>query len=293
VSGGTFFRGNGDAAVATIANFNLDSFEVTVGRFRKFVATGLGVRSNPPVAGSGASPNVPGSGWNKAWNDMLPATTSDLTYDLTCDGDSSALATWTSSSANNESLPINCVSWFEAFAFCVWDGGRLPTSAEWNYAAAGGTDQRLYPWSSPASSATISPDYAAYDCTGHGGSAKHDDAGDLLCNIHDILPVGSKSPKGDGMWGQSDLAGNVYEWVLDGFTEGYPLPCDDCAELDAGPIEGGAAGRFGGAGSVMGRPTSTRTTSGPSHRTSFRTATGSDALATSDGFVRGGASLVD
>ena len=45
---------------------------------------------------------------------------------------------------------MNCVNWFEAYAFCIWDGGFLPSDTEWEYAAAGGSLQREYPWGSTA-----------------------------------------------------------------------------------------------------------------------------------------------
>jgi formylglycine-generating enzyme required for sulfatase activity len=240
VPGGTFLRGNEDAGSAKISTFTLDRFEVTVGRFRRFVNLGLGTQTNPPAPGTGASPHLPGSGWDPAWNSMLPMATTDLAFDLTCDADPNATPTWTDTVLNNEVLPINCISWFEAFAFCAWDGGRLATNAEWNYAAAGGAEQRIYPWSSPPTDVTISPQYAVYDCTGHGGPPTYNDAGQILCDLSDILPVGSKSPKGDGKWGHSDLAGSMYEWTLDWYSQAYPLPCTDCAELDSGKPIGDA-----------------------------------------------------
>jgi formylglycine-generating enzyme required for sulfatase activity len=128
--------------------------------------------------------------------------------------------TWTDTPGSNETRPMNCVTWYEAMAFCAWDGGYLPTEAEWNYAAAGGDQQRAYPWSSPAASVTIDGSYASYGCLGDGIQG---------CLLNDLLPVGTK-PAGDGRWGQSDLGGNVSEWTLDRNAP-YATPCTDCANL--------------------------------------------------------------
>ena len=49
------------------------------------------------------------------------------------------IATWTNTEGSQENLPINGVNWYEAYAFCIWDGGFLPSEAEWVYAAAGGS----------------------------------------------------------------------------------------------------------------------------------------------------------
>jgi formylglycine-generating enzyme required for sulfatase activity len=82
----------------------------------------------------------------------------------------------------------------------------LPTEAEWNYAAAGGAEQRIYPW----------------------GNATPDST---LAVFNGNLPaiVGSTSPKGDGKFGQADLAGNLDEWVRDVSAPYVMAVCDNCA----------------------------------------------------------------
>ena len=57
-------------------------------------------------------------------------------------------STYTPQPSQNDNLPVSCVSWTEAYAFCIWDGGFLPSDAEWGYAAAGGSAQREFPWGS-------------------------------------------------------------------------------------------------------------------------------------------------
>jgi len=214
VEGGTFLRSNESTAPATLSDFRLDRFKVTVGRFRAFVGAGGGRATNPPAIGAGAHPGIPSSGWDPSWNAFLPATDADLGVQLV----QCANPTWTDQPALQESLPITCITWYLAFAFCAWDGGRLATEAEQNYAAAGGSEQRVYPWSFPADAAVIDPTYANYGCT---------DAG-LMC----IDAVGAHSPRGDGRWGQADLVGSMLEWQLDwGAPNTYSVPCTDCALL--------------------------------------------------------------
>lgn len=234
VPGGRFDRNNDPALPATISAFRLDEYEVTVGRFRAFVHEYDAWRAQgQPFVGAGAHPALSGSGWQAAFHQALPTSAEVLRSVLKCDQDN---RTWTAQPGDNETRPINCVSWYEAFAFCVWDGGRLPTDAEWNFAAAGGDEQRLYPWSVPPSSAAIGPDLASYyddDCMGDGEPG---------CTVTDFVPVGSK-PAGQGRYGHADLSGNVREWVLDRWSETLTAPCVDCAELGGGKdrvLRGGA-----------------------------------------------------
>lgn len=117
---------------------------------------------------------------------------------------------------------MNCLNWYEASAFCIWDGGFLPTEAEWIVAAVGGNDHRAYPWSQPPTATDLDCSYANQS----------------RCVLSGQNRVGSESPKGDGKYGHADLVGNVSEWLTDSY---YMRSCFDCAYMDNRP-EGLKAG---------------------------------------------------
>ncbi len=230
VDGGTYYRtymsdadggATGETAPATISSFRLDEYDVTVGRFRQFViAWGNGFT---PDSGSGKHAYLNGGkglvnvgadgGFEPGW---VP---SDDMY-LAPAKKSCGSETWTSTPTTQENLPINCVNWYEAYAFCIWDGAFLPTDAELGYATAGGSQQREYPWGDADPGATNQ--FAIYGC--HYGPPSCD-------SVVSIAPVGTP-PLGVGVWGQKDLVGNVWQWNLDYATDSpYVVPCSDCAFL--------------------------------------------------------------
>jgi len=217
-----------------VSAFRLDKYEVAVGRFRAFVDAGMGTQASPPQPGAGAHANIVGSGWNASWNTRLQADKATLIAAVKCDP---LYQTWTDTPAGNEDRPMNCIDWYTAMALCAWDGGYLATEAEWNYAATGGDQQRAYPWSSPAGALTpLDSAHASYydgNCVGDGMPG---------CAVTDLVAVGSK-PLGDGRWGQSDLAGNVWEWTLD-MDAPYINPCINCASVLTGSLAVTRGGGF-------------------------------------------------
>ncbi len=210
VPGGSFNRFNDAAFPASVSAFRVDAFEVTVGRFRAFVDAWP---SSRPAVGAGAHPRVPGSGWKSEWDSRLPATREDFSRNLSCTGvPESELTTWQDKPGPYEQAPVACLDWYEAFAFCAWDGGRLLTETEWVYLAVGGNEQRKHPWGPQP----IDQSRAVLKHTSRGAFAR----------------VGSV-PAGVGRWGVFDLAGSRAEYVRDGIRDeqpqlGIPIPCNDC-----------------------------------------------------------------
>ncbi len=172
-------------------------------------------------------------GYEPGWVATDDINIAPTNTNLSCGGQ---FFTWTNSVSGNETRPINCVNWWEAYAFCIWDGGFLPSEAELEYAEAGGALQREYPWGAIApGNASL---YAVYGCFFPSSTG-------ACVGLSNIAPVGSPS-QGSGPWGQSDLAGNVSEWGLDSFAA-YVDPCMDCGYLTAGPNRVYKGGAYNGA----------------------------------------------
>jgi len=205
------------ATTFDVAAFELDKYEVTVGRFREFVRTYAG----PPKVDAGAHPELAGSGWNADWNDDIAVSKAELASAMELRACKALeIRTWTKTPGASEQKPITCLTWYEAFAFCAWDGGFLPTELEWHFAATGGDEARKYPWVGN----NLDPEHALYGACGNGVSTP--------CDETSLLEVGSK-PAGAGKWGHLDMAGSVWEWLVDSTNGSFPAaePCSNCANL--------------------------------------------------------------
>ena len=208
-----------------VNSFRLDKYLVTVARFRQFVNGGAG---HLPAVGTGKHAYLDGGqglanngadgGHEPGWVATDNGDVAPTNANLTCDPN----ATWTDTAGSQENLPINCVNWYEAYAFCIWDGGFLPSEAEWEYAAAGGSEQREYPWGSADPGLTDA--YAIFLCD-------YPDGGGSCDTLANIAPVGTAT-LGAGLWGQLDMAGEVWEWSLDWYAP-YAA-CVNCADATPG-----------------------------------------------------------
>lgn len=160
----------------TVSRFYVDAYEVTVARFRRWVDAYSG---SPPIAG----------------NDVYPDGTT-IPRSPTSFGPPDAMTTWTPAPGSNERLPITGYTASVMRAFCAWDGGRLPTEAEWEWLARwrplGATSvPRTYPWGEIAPTCGLS---------NHMG-----------CGVG---PADVTTLTGElgGLYG---LSGNVFEWTVD------------------------------------------------------------------------------
>ena len=121
---------------------------------------------------------------------------------------------------DGDEQPVIGVTWRQARAFSEWAGGRLPSEAEWEYAARSGGKDYRYPWGNEH-----------FSC---GRAVAYDKAlGGFGCGRKATWPVCSK-PKGNSEQGVCDLGGNVNEWVEDLAHRGHfeKAPSDGAAWVD-------------------------------------------------------------
>lgn len=194
VKGGSFKMGWSAATAestwqpVTVGTFVVDAYEVTVARFRRFW------KADHPAPPSITYPNG------------MPVRAADDTVEPLNTEDNPAY-NWSTQEGARESHPINRVSWDLAFAFCAWDGGRLPTEAEWEYVASGRevdalVSGRLYAWGDDEPTCALTQGFTCPP--------------DTTLGVQALAPIG----------GVFEMAGNVAEWTVDTFQR-YGGSCWD------------------------------------------------------------------
>ncbi|HEY4122269.1 MAG TPA: SUMF1/EgtB/PvdO family nonheme iron enzyme [Byssovorax sp.] len=195
-----------DAHATLDHDFALDAHEVTVARFKAWLAAG----KIQPGVGESLDPGGPYEA-DMIWLTQFDIGVSFVTFsdDSQCQG---AFPVPNEASTfhqqSNDDMPMTCVTWWHAAAFCAFEGKRLPTSAEWQYAVQSG------PANAPLPFTPSGDPFACADVTyAREGNPE-------FCGF----PVNVGTATGQTAEGVFDLGGSVVEWVWDGAVE--PVPSD-------------------------------------------------------------------
>ncbi len=213
IPGGTFLMGNQSGIgidnekpvhQVTLSSFKMYKHEVTNEAYALFIKDGGYVNKSFWVITEDGLVDDPEVGWKYNQTQGLAAPD---TWNLADE------PYWKNAEKSNAAdMPVNNISWYEAYAYCKWLSAktgktyRLPTESEWEYAARGGLAGKKYPWGDSEPDGT----YCNYGLAGDG--------------YENAAPVGSYPANGYGLY---DMAGNVYEWCLDWYSDYTVSPAND------------------------------------------------------------------
>ncbi|XP_061460574.1 inactive C-alpha-formylglycine-generating enzyme 2 [Rhineura floridana] len=211
-----FFEGtNEDQALRKVEPFVMDKYPVTNKDFREFVRD----RKYKTEA--------EGYGWSFVFADLVPE---DLKKKVTQRLESAPWwlpierAFWRQPAGPGSGIkdkldfPVLHVSWNDAQAFCAWKGKRLPTEEEWEFAARGGLENRLYPWGNKF--------LANRTNLWQGNFPTADSAED---GYHGVSPVAAFPPQNS--YGLYDLLGNTWEWTASEYRPKGPASRQPTQEM--------------------------------------------------------------
>ncbi len=222
IPGGEFFMGSDEKGAepnekpphnVKLGPYCLDELEVSVAQYKACSDKGTCLRP--------AKENE--------WEDITPAQRK--IYDPLCNFNDPV---------GQAQHPVNCVNWEQAANFCKSRGARLPTEAEWEFAARG-SDGRTYPWGDAPPNAQLL-NACGKECV--AWMKKNPDPAQPIAAMYDeddgwpaTAPVGS-FPKGKSSWGIQDIVGNVWEWVADWYADYDPASASMTSTDPKGPSSG-------------------------------------------------------